>query len=63
LAQWVSLALKKTLTPNNIQKGFETIGLWPLNPNVMQDKHPFENFKDVQKPTNTNSVVVDNLQV
>lgn len=29
----------------------------------MQGKHPFENLKNVQKPTNTNSVVVDNLQI
>jgi hypothetical protein len=63
LAQWVSLVLKKALTPNNIQKGFEITSIWPLNPNVMQGKHPFENFKNVQEPTNINSVVVDELQI
>jgi hypothetical protein len=63
LVQWISLALNKALTPNNIQKGFETTAIWPLNPNVMQGEHPFENFKDVQEPTNTNLVVVNNLQV
>jgi len=63
LAQWVSLVLKKTLKPNNIRKGFEATSIWPLNPNVMQGKHPYENFKNVQEPTYTNSVVVDELQV
>jgi hypothetical protein len=31
LAHWVLLALKKTLTPTNICKGFSTIGIWSLN--------------------------------
>ncbi len=29
----------------------------------MQGKHHFENFKNVQEPTNINSVVVDELQI
>ncbi len=57
------IGVKKALTPNNIQKGFEITSIWPLNPNVMQGKHPFENFKNVQEPTNINSVVVDELQI
>lgn len=38
LAQWVSLGLRKALTPANIIKGFRTTGIWPLNPNAM-DKY------------------------
>jgi hypothetical protein len=38
LAQWVSLALKKTLTPQNICKGFKTTRIWPLNPRTMLSK-------------------------
>jgi len=38
LAQWVSLAFKKALTTTNICKGFLTIGIWPLNLDVMASK-------------------------
>ena len=31
LAHWVSLALKKALTPHNIQKGFSATRIYPLN--------------------------------
>jgi hypothetical protein len=34
LVQWVFLALKKTLNPNKICKGFKATRIWPLNPNV-----------------------------
>jgi hypothetical protein len=35
LAQWVSLALKKTLTSRNICEGFKITKIWPLNPKTM----------------------------
>ena len=35
LAHWVSLALKKALTPHNIQKGFSATGIYPLNSQAM----------------------------
>jgi hypothetical protein len=38
MLQWVSLALKKALTPHNIRKGFETTIIWPLIPNAMASK-------------------------
>jgi hypothetical protein len=38
LAQWVPLALKKTLIPQNICKGFKTTRIWPLNPKTMSSK-------------------------
>ena len=38
LAQWVSLALKKAMTPTNIKKGFSATGIWPLNRTAMDDK-------------------------
>ena len=38
LAQWISLSLKKALTPTNIKAGFRSYGIWPLNPHAMIDK-------------------------
>jgi hypothetical protein len=38
LCQWVSLALKKALTADNIQKGFQSAGIWPMNPRAMEEK-------------------------
>jgi hypothetical protein len=38
LAQWVSLAFKKALTLRNVLRGFEMIGIWPLNLNAMVGK-------------------------
>jgi hypothetical protein len=35
LAQWVSSALEKALTENNIRSGFWAIGIWPLNKDVV----------------------------
>jgi hypothetical protein len=37
LAQWVSLALKKALTENNIQKGFLGTWIWPLNDHTVDN--------------------------
>lgn len=31
LARWISLALKKALSTQNIKSGFHGIGIWPLN--------------------------------
>jgi hypothetical protein len=45
LAQWVSLALKKAMTPSNIKAGFKHIGIWPLNNTAMINKMgPSEGF-------------------
>jgi hypothetical protein len=38
LAQWVSLALKRALTPLNIIKGFKGTGIWPYNPDAVSTK-------------------------
>ena len=38
LAQWVSLALKKVMTPANIQKRFIVTGIWLLNWTALNDK-------------------------
>ncbi len=38
LAQWVSFAFKKTLTPTNICKGFSANGIWHLNLYAMASK-------------------------
>ena len=38
LAEWMGTALKKVLTPIKIMKGFEAIGIWPLQPNAI-DKY------------------------
>ena len=35
LAQWVSLALKKALSPGNIKSGFGGAGILPLNPTTI----------------------------
>jgi hypothetical protein len=52
LAQWVSLTFKKALTTTSICKGFSTIGIWPLNPNVMAGKiQPSKAFVDNEPQT------------
>lgn len=38
LVGWVDLALKKSLTKQNIKSKFRTIGIWPLNPKAMNNK-------------------------
>jgi len=38
LASWVAFALRKGLTPENITKGFETTGIYPLNVRAMDNK-------------------------
>jgi len=35
LAQWVLHALKKALSKDNIQKGFEVTGIFPLDPEAL----------------------------
>jgi hypothetical protein len=35
LAHWVSLGLKRALTPRNIQSGFRTIDISPFNKNAL----------------------------
>jgi hypothetical protein len=38
LAHWVSLVLRKALSPENIKKGFEATGIWPFNSQAMDLK-------------------------
>jgi hypothetical protein len=38
LYQWVCLALRKALSLENIRKGFMKTGIWPLNPQAVDDK-------------------------
>ena len=38
LAQWVSLSLRKALLVTNIQRGFATTGIWPINASAMEGK-------------------------
>ena len=46
LVTWVSLALRKALTPTNIQSGFRGARIWPLNLEAMRGKMgPSEVFK------------------
>ena len=46
LANWVSLALKNSLTAKNIQEGFRGAGIWPLNLEAMKLKmSPSQRFK------------------
>jgi hypothetical protein len=45
LAQWISLALGKALSPNNITKGFSATGIYPLNRHAVdKDLTPSETF-------------------
>jgi hypothetical protein len=47
LAEWVSLALQRAMTPTNIVHGFKGTGIWPLNPAAVADKMgPSEQFVD-----------------
>ncbi len=63
LAQWVSLAFKKTFMPQRICKDFETASIRPLNPKVMASKmHLLEYFLKMQEPTNI-KVFIQDLQV
>ena len=48
LAEWVSLALKKALTPQNIKEGFKATGIWLLNAQAVADKiSPSQQFCEV----------------
>jgi hypothetical protein len=38
LCQWVCFALRRALSPFNIQKGFQKTGIWPLNSSIVADK-------------------------
>jgi hypothetical protein len=58
LCQWVCLALQKALSPENIKKGFQKTGIWPLNPHVVDDKMGpslafVETFEDVDQSSGT----------
>ena len=48
LAHWVSAGLQRALTVSNIQAGFRSTGIWPLNPRAV-DKYltPSEQFVQV----------------
>ena len=47
LAQWVSLALRKALSPSNIKEGFSAIGIFPLDFNALNEHFlPSQAFKD-----------------
>jgi hypothetical protein len=51
LAEWVSLALERALTPRNIMQGFKGIGIWPLNHEAVVGKMgPFEQFHNISLP-------------
>jgi len=38
LVQWVSHGLRKALSKENIRRGFEVIGIFPLNVDAMKSK-------------------------
>lgn len=60
LVQCISLVLKRTLTPQNICKGFKTTRIWLFDPNVMASKmQPNEQFVE----TNMISTYIIDLQV
>ena len=45
MASWVSLGLKKALTPTNIKAGFRGTRIWPINLEAMNSKMgPSESF-------------------
>ena len=51
LAEWVLLALKRALTPQNIKQGFKGTGIWPLNAQAVADKMgPSQQFREVTIP-------------
>jgi hypothetical protein len=51
LAEWVSLALERTLTANNIIQGFKGTGIWPLNLEALARKMgTSKQFKEVSIP-------------
>jgi hypothetical protein len=50
LAQWVSLALRKALSPSNIKKGFSATCIFPLDFNALNEHFlPSHAFKDPHK--------------
>jgi hypothetical protein len=44
LLGWVDKALDQALTKKNIISRFRVIGIWPLNPNAMEEKTRFSNL-------------------
>ena len=54
LCGWVCLALWRTLSPSNIEKGFRKIGIWPFNSHAVDDKMgPAEAYNIVGEPSNS----------
>ena len=48
LAQWMSLSLKKTFTPSNVNARFKFCEIWPLNPKAMTKRiEPLRSYKPI----------------
>jgi hypothetical protein len=71
LATWVSSALEKALTEKNITSGFRTTGIFPLNPQAMDDKMgpsefyreiPISNAGDMPEPEAVDLAALEILQ-
>jgi hypothetical protein len=62
LAQWVSLALKKAMTPSNIKVGFRCTGIWPLNNTAMTNKMcPSEGFIEKSLEVQINEILEEDV--
>jgi hypothetical protein len=62
LVQWVSLALKKAMTPSNIRAGFRRTGIWPLNNTAMTNKiGPSEGFIEKSLDVQINEILEEDV--
>jgi hypothetical protein len=61
LAKWMSEALEKGLSEQNIKSEFKTIGIFPFNSHAMDDKMEF--YKEVGGIETIDLGALDNLQI
>jgi hypothetical protein len=60
LAKWVSAALYKALSENNIKSGFRTNGIFPYNSQAMEGKMGHSEFnRHIAMPTAARVVIKD----
>lgn len=62
LAQWVSLALKKAMTPSNIKAGFGCRGIWPVvNVAMTKIMDPSKEFIDKSLEVQINEIFKEDI--
>lgn len=66
-AYWVSMALKRALSPTNITRGFLATGIFPLNPRALDGKmDPNSIYSEAQpshRLSSTNEEEIEELEL